>query len=377
MNDKNTVYARYGIAILSGGEGRRMGYRKKEELIWEGQTFAERILKELYPLGFPIFWSVRQSADWHPHGTRAVADLETGEGKTGVGPVGGLLSCLKASGLEGLFVLPCDMPRVRRAMVEKLLEQVRPEDDALIWQTRDGRLQTLCGFYRKSCIPMLERQISERNYRLKDFISRISARVLTTSQMHLPELWFSNINSREDYERLTAKAQPPVLAVSGSKNTGKTTLLECLVRGLSERGIRTAVIKHDGHEFVPDVPGTDTFRLREAGAEGTLIYSDSQYMLVKQKTGSMASDFISFFPEADIILLEGQKNSDYPKIEVLRQEISRSMVCRQSTVLMCVTDGGWIPDNLTVELPVCDFNDYDMILETAVSLIDSRSEKMQ
>lgn len=374
MNDRTTAYARYGIAILSGGEGRRMGYRKKGELIWEGQTFAERILKELSPLGVPIFWSVRQSTDWHPQGTRAVADLEIGENQTGIGPIGGLLSCLKTSGLEGLVVLPCDMPRVRRSMVQSLLDQARPEDDALIWRTREGRLQPLCGFYRKSCIPVLERQVSETNYRLQAFLSQISARILDTSQMHLPDLWFSNINSREDYERLTAKNQPPVLAVSGSKNTGKTTLLEGLIRRLAERGVKTAVIKHDGHEFVPDVPGTDTFRLREAGAEGTLIYSGSQYMLVKQKSDSRAADFFSFFPEADLILLEGQKNSDYPKIEVLRREISTNMVCRPDTVLACVTDGGWIPDNRTPEIPVCDFEEEDRILETAIRLIDGQTE---
>lgn len=38
-----------------------------------------------------------------------------------------------------------------------------------------------------------------------------------------------------------------IAAVSGVKNSGKTTFLEHLVRELSARDYRTAVIKHDGH----------------------------------------------------------------------------------------------------------------------------------
>ena len=45
------------------------------------------------------------------------------------------------------------------------------------------------------------------------------------------------------------KKSPFVAAVCGVKNSGKTTLLIRLVKLLSDRGIRTAVIKHDGHDF--------------------------------------------------------------------------------------------------------------------------------
>ena len=60
--------------------------------------------------------------------------------------------------------------------------------------------------------------------------------------------------------------RPAVLAVSGAHNSGKTTLLEKLIPLLRARGLKVGVIKHDGHDFTPDVPGTDSFRLREAGA---------------------------------------------------------------------------------------------------------------
>ena len=49
---------------------------------------------------------------------------------------------------------------------------------------------------------------------------------------------------------------PVIAAVSGIKNTGKTTLITRLIPCLTRRGLKTAVIKHDGHEFEADVPGT-------------------------------------------------------------------------------------------------------------------------
>ena len=66
----------------------------------------------------------------------------------------------------------------------------------------------------------------------------------------------------------TKLKRPAVLAVSGLHNSGKTTLLEKLLPALRSRGLKVGIIKHDGHDFTPDVPGTDSYRLREAGAEG-------------------------------------------------------------------------------------------------------------
>ena len=75
---------------------------------------------------------------------------------------------------------------------------------------------------------------------------------------------------------------PAVLAVSGVHNSGKTTLLEKLIPLLRARGLKVGVIKHDGHDFTPDVPGTDSYRLREAGAEGVAVFSGNRYLLTEE-----------------------------------------------------------------------------------------------
>ena len=80
------------------------------------------------------------------------------------------------------------------------------------------------------------------------------------------------------------------IAVCGQKNSGKTTLIERMIRELSERGLKTAVIKHDGHEFTCDIPGTDSDRFMQAGAAGTAVYSSSQLFVRKTFSGTERED---------------------------------------------------------------------------------------
>lgn len=72
-------------------------------------------------------------------------------------------------------------------------------------------------------------------------------------------------------------------------------------------------VKHDGHDFEPDVPGTDSFRHRKAGAYGTAVFSDHRFLVTKECEGITEQELFLHFPEADIILVEGLKHSSYPK----------------------------------------------------------------
>lgn len=127
-----------------------------------------------------------------------------------------------------------------------------------------------------------------------------------------------------------ALKRPAVLAVSGVHNSGKTTLLEKLLPVLRSRGLKVGVIKHDGHDFTPDVPGTDSYRLREAGAEGVAVYSGTRYLLTEE-FHLTEQDLLALFERHgyDLVLLEGFKSSGWPKIEVVRSAISDAPVSFQ------------------------------------------------
>lgn len=112
--------------------------------------------------------------------------------------------------------------------------------------------------------------------------------------------------------------KPVILAISGFKNSGKTTLISRLISRLSELGYRVATIKHDGHDFEADREGSDTHCHLNAGAVGTAIFSENKYMIVNQ-IGISESQLFQAFDYADIILLEGFKYSNYPKIELVKK----------------------------------------------------------
>ena len=112
---------------------------------------------------------------------------------------------------------------------------------------------------------------------------------------------------------------PVIFAISGEKNSGKTTLIEAVLPILAERGYRVAVIKHDGHSFEPDVSGTDTRRFFDAGAIGTAVFDSEKFMLVKRQSVNERQLFEAF-PDADLILIEGLKDSGYAKLRLTAGE---------------------------------------------------------
>lgn len=167
---------------------------------------------------------------------------------------------------------------------------------------------------------------------------------------------------------MDAVKKPFLAAVSGIKNSGKTTFLEGLVKELIGRGYRIAVIKHDGHEFEPDVPGTDTWRMQKTGAYGTAIFSKGKWMVVKEQPDVDETMLFELFPEADMILLEGFKYSSYPKFEIVRKGNFSESICDPKTLLGMVTDC----DIEVPGIPVIGLLDW----KTAADILEKVYEKL-
>ena len=136
---------------------------------------------------------------------------------------------------------------------------------------------------------------------------------------------------------MAAVTDKRIVAVSGVKNSGKTTLLAKLIPALRARGVSAAVIKHDGHSFAADREGTDTCRLLAAGAVGAAIFDGEKFQAVKYAAVT-EEDLFALYPEADLLLLEGFKHKDYPRIEIVRAGVSDRPVCDPATIFALVTD---------------------------------------
>ena len=120
-----------------------------------------------------------------------------------------------------------------------------------------------------------------------------------------------------------------MIAISGVKNSGKTTFLEKLIPELLECGLKRQSSSTTAR-FCPGCAGTDSSRLRCAGACGTAVFSRNRWMLAKDEPGMDEARLAQLFPEADLILLEGMKDSAYPKIELVRGAVSgKASACRR------------------------------------------------
>lgn len=152
----------------------------------------------------------------------------------------------------------------------------------------------------------------------------------------------------------------PAICVIGSKsNSGKTTLIEKLIRELKSRGFKVATIKHDGHNFDIDHPGKDTWRHRQAGADVVMISSSSQLAMIKQLDNEVPlDDLIAMIEGVDIIIVEGYKKGDKPKIEVFRSEVHESLFCKPEELLAIASDV-----KFDIGVPSFDINDAGGIVD--------------
>jgi molybdopterin-guanine dinucleotide biosynthesis protein B len=133
------------------------------------------------------------------------------------------------------------------------------------------------------------------------------------------------------------KRVPPILCIIGHSGTGKTTLIENLTPALIGRGLRVGTIKHDAHGFEMDKPGKDSWRHKQAGAATTVISSPDRIgMVMDVDHDHQPDELATFFPGADIILAEGYKGGNRPKIEIFRPEIRKEPLCKNDNRLIAL-----------------------------------------
>ncbi|MCL2124609.1 MAG: molybdopterin-guanine dinucleotide biosynthesis protein B [Oscillospiraceae bacterium] len=129
----------------------------------------------------------------------------------------------------------------------------------------------------------------------------------------------------------------PIFSIVAFSGTGKTTLLEKLITELKSRGMRVAVVKHDAHEFDIDHIGKDSWRFTQAGADISAIISGSKAAIMENRPMSIDA-LLGKISDVDIILAEGYKSGDWPKIAVQRAATGKPLPVPAEECLAIVTD---------------------------------------
>lgn len=112
-----------------------------------------------------------------------------------------------------------------------------------------------------------------------------------------------------------------VFGIAGRSGMGKTTLLERLVPELRARGLQVSLIKHSHKAIEIDRPGKDSYRLREAGCQEVLLLGRDRWALMHELRGDDEPPLdylLSRIQPCDLVLVEGFKSGDFPKLEVWR-----------------------------------------------------------
>ncbi|MBC8443886.1 MAG: molybdopterin-guanine dinucleotide biosynthesis protein B [Deltaproteobacteria bacterium] len=133
---------------------------------------------------------------------------------------------------------------------------------------------------------------------------------------------------------------PQIISVVGNSKSGKTTFIEKLITELTQRKLRVGVIKHTHHGFDADQKGKDTWRHKKAGAEIVIAAAPGQIMMLKDDPNSESIDDLeTYFKGLDLVITEGFKKKNRPKIEIFRPEIHKTPVClRDPSLVAFVSD---------------------------------------
>jgi molybdopterin-guanine dinucleotide biosynthesis protein MobB len=160
-------------------------------------------------------------------------------------------------------------------------------------------------------------------------------------------------------------ASIPILGFSAYSGTGKTTLLRQIIPALKARGLRVSVIKHAHHHFDLDFPGKDSYELRKSGAHQTVICTTTRMATITEFASPADEPALHQIiasldsTRADIFLVEGYKDIQFPKIELHRAALGKPYLYSNDEfviALACDT-----PPPAGIAIPVLDINDVEAI----------------
>lgn len=148
---------------------------------------------------------------------------------------------------------------------------------------------------------------------------------------------------------------PQIISIVGRSQSGKTTLIEKLIPELKRRGYTIGTIKHSHHIFDFDKTGKDSWRHKDAGADTVIIASPGKVAMVKNDDQGTLDGLLKFFDDMDLVITEGYKKEDKPKIEVVRAARHKNILLKADRHLVAVVSD----IDFKLKVPVFDLEDID------------------
>ena len=157
-----------------------------------------------------------------------------------------------------------------------------------------------------------------------------------------------------------------IIGITGWKDVGKTYYASLIIKLLVKRGYQVGSIKHAHHDFDIDKPGTDSFKHREAGSNQVIISSSKRWAKItenKNENEKSLDELIQELQNVDVIVVEGFKKDNHPKIEILSKDL-KNRNKETNNVIAIVSDD--LKDTIT---PVFKKNDIENLVEFIIKKI--------
>lgn len=188
-------------AILAGGAGKRLGGVQKAFIEIDGEPIIARTLRLFRSLFAETILIANDAAPYDGLGVPVIGDEIPGKGAPG-----GLHAALGAASTGWVFLVACDMPLVREALVRAMATR-RREGDAVLCRA-DDRLQTTCAFYGPACRPALDTLLRTGDPSFRDMLAGLRIAELPEAELSAIDpdhASFRNINTPEDLAALGAR----------------------------------------------------------------------------------------------------------------------------------------------------------------------------
>ena len=311
--------------------------RDKAKLYIGKKTFLEKITENFrqQKMVEEIFLSVRSKTDYPEIDVQHVEDMEQDKG-----PLMGICSVMEASQSEKMWVTSCDMPLTDWNVAEYLFPYLTDGIDAVVPVDRNGRKYVLSAWYRTSAEKVIKDQLDAGECKVQKTLDKLSVCYVSVEGIPDGIRKFWNVNTPEEYENLKKDIEDkeiPVVSFVAYSGTGKTAFLERLIPVLKEKGLRIAVVKHDGHRFEIDHAGKDSDRFTKAGADVTGLISSEKAALIENREVP-PKEFLKKIRAVDLIITEGFKKEQWPKIMLHRKGTGKAMPLQPKECLAVITD---------------------------------------
>ena len=179
--------------ILSGGKSTRMGENKAFIEI-EGVPIVSRIYTLFKELFQEVIIVTNQPELFKNFDSKIYSDLLPNKGA-----LGGLFTGLFFSNFQYSFCVACDMPFIKKSLVQYLINNIEGED-VIVPRAKDG-LQPLHAVYSKNCLDPIKKIMEQGKYKIIDFYNLVSIKIVEekdfTSLDPLRES-FINVNTPEE-----------------------------------------------------------------------------------------------------------------------------------------------------------------------------------